>query len=276
MAVLAGSEGHNVALLAPISTSSTPQAMWLATLAGVATFATVLLVMPKEPATLASYSTTTSAMTNQVARSVTMARAPTSQVVSVVPTTSGVAMDGQALRVSEIPRAQLLVPFQRPEGRGLPGALGTALLGSLVALVGLTLHRMIVLNQRIAMAMATTSGSPEDTEAKQPVVCPNCDKCDGSGRIMGGIAALPYPFSLWPIKVYRPCPNLKGEYQRVGQSLNDLAGGTRAPQGRSPSPNAGKVVKVEKTVAQIKDEIEAPTSRSSEPPSAPTKGFGKK
>jgi len=35
-----------------------------------------------------------------------------------------------------------------------------------------------------------------------PILCSNCDLCDGSGRIAGGLAAIPL-FSFWPIKAYR-------------------------------------------------------------------------
>jgi hypothetical protein len=35
------------------------------------------------------------------------------------------------------------------------------------------------------------------TEVPKPVKCPDCDLCDGSGRILGGIAVL---LPWWPIK----------------------------------------------------------------------------
>lgn len=60
---------------------------------------------------------------------------------------------------------------------------------------------------------------------KEEVKCPNCDLCDGSGRILGGIGViLPW----WPIKAYRPCPNFinaGGKYQRSGQGLDEIAFG---------------------------------------------------
>jgi len=50
-------------------------------------------------------------------------------------------------------------------------------------------------------ASTTTAATAQGTP-KPVVKCPNCDKCDGSGRILGGIAVvLPW----WPIKAYRPC-----------------------------------------------------------------------
>lgn len=60
---------------------------------------------------------------------------------------------------------------------------------------------------------------------KAQVKCPNCDKCDGTGRILGGIAVL---FPWWPIKAYRPCPNFiakGGFYERSGQGLDEIAFG---------------------------------------------------
>lgn len=63
------------------------------------------------------------------------------------------------------------------------------------------------------------------TTPKPTVKCPNCDKCDGSGRILGGIPTiLPW----WPIKPYRPCPNFianGGQYSRIGQPLDEIAFG---------------------------------------------------
>lgn len=57
------------------------------------------------------------------------------------------------------------------------------------------------------------------------VPCPNCDLCDGSGRIAGGIGAV---FPWIPIKAYRPCPNFieaGGNYRRSGQGLDEIAFG---------------------------------------------------
>ena len=70
--------------------------------------------------------------------------------------------------------------------------------------------------------------SREESSKKPPepvIKCPNCDKCDGSGRILGGIPTiLPW----WPIKPYRPCPNFianGGQYSRIGQPLDEIAFG---------------------------------------------------
>jgi len=51
--------------------------------------------------------------------------------------------------------------------------------------------------------------------------------CDGTGRIKGGMAAIP-GFGWWPIKVWRPCPAFLTagyRYQRQGQSLNEVVFG---------------------------------------------------
>ncbi|GJQ11572.1 hypothetical protein GpartN1_g3363.t1 [Galdieria partita] len=48
--------------------------------------------------------------------------------------------------------------------------------------------------------------------------------CDGKGRIVGGLGAI---WKWWPIKVYRPCPEMSkqgGTYQRAGQTLEELFG----------------------------------------------------
>mmetsp|Transcript_8751 Transcript_8751/g.10033 ORF Transcript_8751/g.10033 Transcript_8751/m.10033 type:complete len:120 (-) Transcript_8751:25-384(-) len=55
--------------------------------------------------------------------------------------------------------------------------------------------------------------------------CPNCEKCDGSGRILGGIGVF---LTWWPIKAYRPCPEFierGGKYTRQGQPLDEIAFG---------------------------------------------------
>jgi hypothetical protein len=79
--------------------------------------------------------------------------------------------------------------------------------------------------------------NPEDTieteaaieyqqqESSPTVTCPDCDLCDGSGRISGGIGAV---LDWWPIKAYRPCPNFierGGQYSRSGQGLDEIAFG---------------------------------------------------
>jgi len=66
-----------------------------------------------------------------------------------------------------------------------------------------------------------SSSSPPPTAVK----CPNCEKCDGSGRIEGGIGTV---LTFWPIKCYRPCPTFienGGLYQRAGQGLDEIAFG---------------------------------------------------
>mmetsp|Transcript_33138 Transcript_33138/g.76369 ORF Transcript_33138/g.76369 Transcript_33138/m.76369 type:complete len:145 (-) Transcript_33138:2134-2568(-) len=59
----------------------------------------------------------------------------------------------------------------------------------------------------------------------RPNYCPDCEICGGTGRVAGGLGAI---FDWMPIKAYRPCPNLikkGGNYQRVGQGLDDLTKG---------------------------------------------------
>jgi hypothetical protein len=67
--------------------------------------------------------------------------------------------------------------------------------------------------------------APEEAPPGPPVKCPDCDMCDGSGRILGGLGAiLPW----LPVKAYRPCPNLVergGFYSRTGQGLDEIAFG---------------------------------------------------
>jgi hypothetical protein len=69
------------------------------------------------------------------------------------------------------------------------------------------------------------------------VVCPDCDLCDGSGRIAGGLGAvLPW----LPVKAYRPCPNFVdrgGVYQRSGQGLDEIAFGRDSTYSGGNGPN---------------------------------------
>lgn len=106
---------------------------------------------------------------------------------------------------------------------------------SMTLLCFLALLRLVSgLTSRVGSTTTTTtrrsfvqlSSSPEGVpEMKEPVKCPNCDKCDGSGRILGGI---PLILPWWPIKPYRPCPNFinnGGIYTRAGQGLDEIAFG---------------------------------------------------
>mmetsp|Transcript_1981 Transcript_1981/g.2231 ORF Transcript_1981/g.2231 Transcript_1981/m.2231 type:complete len:135 (+) Transcript_1981:168-572(+) len=70
-----------------------------------------------------------------------------------------------------------------------------------------------------------TAESVEEIPPQPVVRCPDCDKCDGTGRILGGI---PRILPWWPIKPYRPCPNFianGGQYTRIGQPLDEIAFG---------------------------------------------------
>lgn len=79
-----------------------------------------------------------------------------------------------------------------------------------------------------ASTLFMSEDSNSDEEEAPPVEnvrCPDCDLCDGSGRIVGGIGAVA---TWWPIKAYRPCPNFidrGGQYQRSGQGLDEIAFG---------------------------------------------------
>jgi len=59
-----------------------------------------------------------------------------------------------------------------------------------------------------------------------------CEKCGGSGRIQGGLGAIPL-FEWWPIKAFRPCPTCEEagrSYNRRGQVLDEvLFGSTDMP-----------------------------------------------
>ena len=81
--------------------------------------------------------------------------------------------------------------------------------------------------------MVRAEGKEDD--AKCTGSCDSCglakDKmqCDGSGRIIGGMGAIPL-FSWWPIKAYRPCPGLidsGGVYVRKGQDVDSILWGEK-------------------------------------------------
>mmetsp|Transcript_219 Transcript_219/g.333 ORF Transcript_219/g.333 Transcript_219/m.333 type:complete len:125 (+) Transcript_219:144-518(+) len=88
------------------------------------------------------------------------------------------------------------------------------------------ISRQNIFQLQFAEESSSSYDESEDlTPPKPEVKCPNCDKCDGSGRILGGIPTiLPW----WPIKPYRPCPNFianGGQYIRSGQPLDEIAFG---------------------------------------------------
>lgn len=77
--------------------------------------------------------------------------------------------------------------------------------------------------------------SSHDSESQEEnVACEACGRaegaikgCDGSGRIAGGMGAV---LDWWPIKAYRPCPELakaKKDYKKSGQSLDEIAFGRK-------------------------------------------------
>lgn len=102
-------------------------------------------------------------------------------------------------------------------------------LGLMGEVQGFATPSQVVRKTAIYMSDDVTAEAAEEdsTPAPEPVKCPNCDKCDGSGRILGGIPTIPL-FSWWPIKPYRPCPNFianGGQYSRIGQPLDEIAFG---------------------------------------------------
>ena len=80
-------------------------------------------------------------------------------------------------------------------------------------------------NNNSEAAASSSTAEEEKAPPKPAVKCPDCDLCDGSGRIEGGIGVV---LKWWPIKAYRPCPNFVdrgGFYQRSGQGLDEIAFG---------------------------------------------------
>lgn len=90
--------------------------------------------------------------------------------------------------------------------------------------------------------MVMGSGGEEVVEVQtetvgQQDICKTCGVaknemaygCDGSGRIMGGIGAVP-GFGWWPIKAYRPCGKAVDAgvtYQRKGQGVDEVMFGRK-------------------------------------------------
>lgn len=87
----------------------------------------------------------------------------------------------------------------------------------------------------LAEAAESNNDNNSNNEEKQYTggSCDSCGvarekmQCDGTGRIQGGLAAIPL-FSWWPIKAYRPCPGLiesGGTYTRKGQDVDSILWG---------------------------------------------------
>ena len=90
-------------------------------------------------------------------------------------------------------------------------------------------------NVVVVFAEAAESNNENNNNEKQCTggSCDSCGvarekmQCDGTGRIQGGLAAIPL-FSWWPIKAYRPCPGLiesGGTYTRKGQDVDSILWG---------------------------------------------------
>jgi hypothetical protein len=62
------------------------------------------------------------------------------------------------------------------------------------------------------------------TVVQKKTVSGTCEECGGTGRIQGGLGAMPL-FEWWPIKAFRPCPTCEAEgrsYTRRGQVLDEV------------------------------------------------------
>jgi hypothetical protein len=87
------------------------------------------------------------------------------------------------------------------------------------------------LNAKFALKRASLLASSQAAECD--ISCPNAPKCsgayrakgcDGTGKIQGGIATVPF-LSWWPIKVFRPCPSYLEAgyvYRREGQTMEQV------------------------------------------------------
>ena len=91
-------------------------------------------------------------------------------------------------------------------------------------------------NVVVVFAEAAESNNDSNNNNEKQCTGGSCDscgvarekmQCDGTGRIQGGLAAIPL-FSWWPIKAYRPCPGLiesGGTYTRKGQDVDSILWG---------------------------------------------------
>lgn len=95
---------------------------------------------------------------------------------------------------------------------------------------GATLRSAAVMRPMAAAQVCMQEGADEAAAPAQEENAPParrvCDfpGCDGNGRAIGGLAAIPL-FEWWPIKAYRPCPKCAEagiRYSRTGQSLDEI------------------------------------------------------
>jgi len=93
------------------------------------------------------------------------------------------------------------------------------------------------MKNRIVVRSTDAEQGTEGKKETQQEVCKTCGVaknemafgCDGSGRIMGGIGAVP-GFGWWPIKAYRPCGKAVDAgvtYQRKGQGVDEVMFGRK-------------------------------------------------
>uniref|UniRef100_A0A7R9ZUH7 Uncharacterized protein n=1 Tax=Pseudo-nitzschia arenysensis TaxID=697910 RepID=A0A7R9ZUH7_9STRA len=104
-------------------------------------------------------------------------------------------------------------------------AMGPQGVQSFVPTVSHSRLNTISLGESEGSSETEVSAEEDSTPPPQPVKCPDCDMCDGSGRIEGGIGTV---LKFWPIKAYRPCPRFienGGFYARSGQGLDEIAFG---------------------------------------------------
>eukprot|EP01025_Chloroclados_australasicus_P029065 TRINITY_DN28901_c0_g1_i1.p2 TRINITY_DN28901_c0_g1~~TRINITY_DN28901_c0_g1_i1.p2 ORF type:complete len:130 (-),score=10.20 TRINITY_DN28901_c0_g1_i1:355-744(-) len=88
--------------------------------------------------------------------------------------------------------------------------------------------------QRAIFIKCQVEGQEQEESQIEPAVdvCPTCgvkaenipNGCDRTGRIAGGLGAIA-GFEWWPIKAYRPCPELTKSgksYSRKGQVTDEM------------------------------------------------------
>lgn len=122
----------------------------------------------------------------------------------------------------------------------MPGGCVWFLFGRLFCLPSLRLpHQGVALGPLCAPSSSTDARPSkhktqlyDHTTSAAPFHClpPPFHSCDGEGRVLGGLGAVP-GFGWWPIKAYRPCDNLGRagvEYTRCVRLLKIGGDGARA------------------------------------------------
>lgn len=86
---------------------------------------------------------------------------------------------------------------------------------------------------------------------------PGAPGCDGTGKIQGGIATIPF-LGWWPIKVFRPCPSYLAagyQYKREGQTMDQVL--FSEPSTKQRESMELKKLEKEKAELQLERETEA-------------------